>query len=311
MIPPIRPEATALVRRSISRSDRVLVTGAGGWFGLTIAALLHSIGADAMYLTQRPRTLDFGSGTVSAVAWDLETIREFAPTVVIDCAFILRDYVGDMSIESYVHDNTVLTGRLLQLIQLNSVRVAVTVSSGAAIHPGDSSAVEVDVNPYGFLKRQTELAALQLGTETGTTVVVARPWSLSGSLVTRPDRYAFSNLIVQARAGGVKIQAPHEVLRRYVGVDDFFAVVLALGERGGNAVLNSAGELVEFSALAERILGVLDLEVAIERPEPSTAAADDYYSRDSSWDDACASLGFEPATLEQQILSVDAYLRGA
>ena len=122
----------------------MLVTGAGGWFGSTVAALLHGHEAQAMYLTQRPRTVHHGNGSVDAVAWDWASVREFAPTVVVDCAFVLRDYVDQTTIEQYVHVNTVLTQRLLQVSQLPGVRTVVSVSSGAAVHPVDASRHDVD-----------------------------------------------------------------------------------------------------------------------------------------------------------------------
>lgn len=304
---PVSARAVGLAATAVRPDDRVLVTGAGGWFGSTVAALLHGHRAQAMYVTQRPRTVDHGNGTVDAVAWDWTAVRDFAPTVVVDCAFVLRDYVGDMSIEQYVHVNTVLTQRLLHVAQLPSVRTVVSVSSGAAAHPVDASRHDVDVDPYGYLKRQAELALAGLDAAVDAHLVVARPYSLSGTLVSRPRRYAFSDLVLQAREGAIRIKAGHEVWRRYVGVDDFFAVCLTVGaERSGT--VGSAGELVEFGALAERVNDVLGTHATVTRAERTGGPADDYYARDSTWDDACESLRFRPAGLDEQVRTVDAYL---
>lgn len=249
--------------------------------------------------------MSYRAGEFNAVSWDPTAVREFAPTVVVDCAFILRDYIDSMPIEKYFHENTVLSSRLLQLTMLDSVRTVISVSSGAAVHPVDAASVDADLNPYGYIKRQTELAVSRLGQEVGTHVVIARPWSLSGTLVTRPDRYAFSDLILRSRSETVDIQAPHEVWRRYVGVDDFFAVALAAGD-SSSATINSAGELVEFSGLADNIVHTLDSSARVSRAPLSGSKVDDYYTRDDSWDDACAALGFAPATLTEQIIAVNA-----
>ena len=308
MIDPVRAAARALFTSSLGPEDRVLITGAAGWFGRTIAALLHGSDTPALFLTQNPRAVPNGLGNFPAAEWDSRSIAEFAPTVVFDCAFILRDSLTHMSLDRYVHINTVLTSRLLQLASLASVRGVISVSSGAAIHPRDAAVDDLELNPYGYLKRQAELAVSMVGVETGTPVLVARPWSVSGGLVTRPDRYAFSNLILQARAGAIRIEANHPVLRRYIGVDDFFAVSLAsVGRSPGT--LNSGGELVEFSALASRITQTLGLEVEISRPEVTDSDPDDYYPRDSSWLRACESNNFEPADLDEQIRAVDGMLR--
>ncbi|MDP3208773.1 MAG: NAD(P)-dependent oxidoreductase, partial [Rhodoglobus sp.] len=274
----VRPEARALVVSSLRAGDRVLVTGSAGWFGITVAALLHGTPHPVMFLTQNARRVPYPAGEFDAVAWDHDAVRDFAPTVVIDCAFILRDYIAAMPLDEYFHANTVLTSRLLQLTMLDSVRAIVSVSSGAAVHPVDAASVDADLNPYGYLKRQTELAVTRLGDETATHVVVARPWSLSGTLVTRPHRYAFSDLILRSRTDSIEIQATHEVWRRYVGVDDFFAVSLATAT-AGNAVINSGGELVEFSDLAKIISATLGSAAPITRPALSGDPADDYYTR--------------------------------
>lgn len=307
---PVSERAVGLAAMAVRPDDRVLVTGAGGWFGSTVAALLHGHPAQAMYLTQRPRTVEHGNGSVAAVAWDWAAVTDFAPTVVVDCAFVLRDYVDQTSIEQYVHVNTILTQRLLQVAQLPGVRTVVSVSSGAAAHPVDASRHDVDVDPYGYLKRQAELALVGLDQQVDANLVVARPYSLSGTLVGRPRRYAFSDLVLQAREGAIRIKAGHEVWRRYVGVDDFFAVCLAVGaERSGT--VSSAGELVEFGALAARVDDVLGTRAPITRAERTGADADDYYTRDATWEQACAELGYEPAGLDEQIRAVDAYLAAA
>jgi len=307
----VRGEARALFHAALSSSDRVLVTGAGGWFGSTVGALLRGGPAASMYVTQNPRPVHDGTGYVDAVGWDVQAIAVFDPTVLIDCAFVLRDHIASMPLDRYVHINAALTSRLLRLAQLPHMRAVVSVSSGASVHPTDGSRRELDSDPYGVQKRLAELALLGLADEIDAAVMIARPWSLSGSLVTRPDRYAFSDLLVQARSGEISIRADHEVWRRYVGVDDFFAVALA-GAVRSSGVLNSGGELVEFGALAERICGTLGVDAVISRVPPSDdAPSDDYYSRDTSWDDACRSTGLEPADLDEQIIAVDRWFRAS
>lgn len=307
MIEPVRAEARALFASSLDASDRVLVTGAGGWFGLTLAALLHRSEVPAMFTTQRPRQISFGTGTATAQGWNWNDVQHFAPTVVIDCAFILRDHIDSMTLATYVHENARLTSRLLQLAALDGVRCIVSVSSGAAIHPVDAATSELDTNPYGHLKRQAELAVRRLAEETGTTGFVARPFSVTGSLVTRPERYAFSNFVLQARTGTISIAAKHPVWRRFVGVDDFFAVALATAARG-SGVLDSGGDLIEFRDLALRVQSALGKPADVTHADADGSLADDYASDDVSWRVTCTALGFTPATLDEQIVAVEAAL---
>lgn len=303
---PVRAAARALVRESLHADDRVLVTGAGGWFGSTVAALLNGSGVATHYVTQRPRVVEAGDSSVTAHAWDAAAIADFAPTVVIDNAFVLREYAAEVGIQRYVYKNTHLTQLLLATTQLASVRRVISVSSGAAVHPTDGTLADVAAHPYEYLKRQAELALTAAVDPDRVNVVIARPWSLSGSLIQRPRRYAFADLILQARAGAVEVRADHEVWRRYAGVDDFFAVCLAASLRG-SATIDSGGELLELGPLAHRIAQVLGVSPSIVRAETS-GAVDDYYSDEVSWRQACAAADYEPADLDEQIRTVDAYL---
>jgi nucleoside-diphosphate-sugar epimerase len=307
-IAPVREAARSLTRSAIGDDDRVLVTGAGGWFGSTVAALLR--GVDAMYVTRSPRRLDAGDTVVTARGWDLADVIAYSPTIVVDCAFVLRDYAAQVGIERYVYENTMLTQRLLRLAQLPSVRRVISVSSGAAVHPVDGTLADVEKHPYEYLKRQAELAVVAAVDPGRTTVVVARPWGLSGSLIQRPQRYAFADLILQARGGRMEIRADHEVWRRYAGVDDFFAVCFAASATGP-ATIDSGGDLVEVGDLAARICETLDIHAEVRRVAAGDGPADDYYSSGADWLDWCARLGFVPADLDEQIRAVDRYLQAA
>ena len=310
MFYPVSQESVNFLQGILGPNDRVLVTGAGGWFGVTIAAMLEETKAKSCYVTQRPREISWSRGSVTAIAWDWEQISIFSPTIIIDCAFILRDYLGDMPLERYISENQKLTSQMLSLTSLESVSSVIYVSSGAAIHPKDSLEMGIEQNPYGNIKRMAELALLSLGKELEKNTLVVRPFSLSGTLVTRPDRYAFSDLITQARSNEMRIASRHEVWRKYVSVEDFFAVSLAIAKHK-SGYLNSGGELLEFSELANRINSALGLKVPVLRDLQDNLEADRYFSVDSSWQEACDFLGFIPANIDNQIIAVDRYLRSS
>ena len=81
---PVRAAARSFAHRALDSHDRVLVTGAGGWFGSTVAALLHGSDVATHFVTQNPRMVDAGDSTFLAHAWDAAEIAAFAPTVIIE-----------------------------------------------------------------------------------------------------------------------------------------------------------------------------------------------------------------------------------
>jgi nucleoside-diphosphate-sugar epimerase len=132
-------------------------------------------------------------------------------------------------------------------------------------------------------------------------LVVCRAWSVSGPLVTRPADYAFSDLITQAASGRIVIRAPHEVWRRYVGVDDLLAACITLAGDSWAGEVNSGGPLVELAELAEAIAAEVRPGTEVERPILDGTAPDCYHSDGTVWNDACERLGFVPAPLDEQI----------
>lgn len=123
-------------------------------------------------------------------------MREYEPTHVANFAFLTRERVAHEGYDTFVRTNRSLLGRFVSASSLPSVRAVLTVSSGAAL---DSTASSIQRNPYGYLKRIEEAAALSL-VGSARSVVVARAWSVSGPYVRRPRAYAFSDFILSARA---------------------------------------------------------------------------------------------------------------
>lgn len=301
--------APELLAGRLDARSRVLLLGAGGWFGTTFLDLLERSGCDArvLPLTGRARTAAAGGREWELHGWDWRRVADFEPTLVVNCAFLTREKLPELGYDRYVGENVRLTGRFLHTLGLPSVRSAVTVSSGAAVDAA-TGVPDAETNPYGFLKWSEEATSRELAAEHGVALVVCRAWSVSGSLVQRPHDYAFSDLVCQAATGRLQVRSAHEVWRRYVGVDDLLAVCSALALDGWSGTVDSGGPLVEVGELAALVAGELAPGASVERPAMGDAAGDRYHSDDRSWQEACARLGFEPAPLGEQIRAVASVL---
>jgi nucleoside-diphosphate-sugar epimerase len=297
----LHSSARRLWGTSLRHDDRVLVLGASGWFGRTAVALLDGLDHPRLLIASRARDIQVGNESVRCEAWDWGRISQFAPTIIVDCAFLTRDLVESMPLEDYIERNTAITSRLLTAAALESVRRVITVSSGAAVFPVDALNSPIEVNPYGYLKRLAEESLSTLADQRGISAIVARAWSVSGAFVQKPGSYALSDLILQALDGEVTITAKANVYRRYVSVEDLLAVSLAVPELSGARLIESGGELVEMQELAERIVSVVNPHATIIRAERDGSPDNRYYAPESSWARACADTGFTPAELEAQI----------
>lgn len=304
----IHDEARQLWSRSLSDDDRVLVTGASGWFGRTTCALLDGLQLPVLLTASTAKAIEVAGSTFRCEPWDWAAIAEFGPTVVIDCAFLTRDRVADMDLAGYVAANEALTGNMLDASALSSVARVVTISSGAAVYPGDALEGTVEDNPYGYLKRRAEEDLAALALERGISSTVARAWSVSGAFVQKPRSYALSDMLAQAVDGAIRIRAGHLVYRRYCSVEDLLAVALASARGGATKVVDSGGPLVEMGDLAEVVARTVGTNARISREPMTDDPSDDYYSNDAGWVEACSAAGFTPAALDAQVATAYAGL---
>jgi nucleoside-diphosphate-sugar epimerase len=278
-----------LTSSPLSPDDRLLVLGGGGWFGQT---MLHLIGSSLpVYSTA-------SSARPGLVTWDLAHIRDFAPTVVANFAFLTRERIAVDGVEEFTRINRLLTDQFLQTLEMPHVHTAMTVSSGAAVTEPDK--------PYGRLKLAEEEAALACAS-TSLAVVVARAYAVSGPFVRRPRHYAFSDMILQAAEGQIVIKAERPTFRRYASVSDLLNVCLRSARLGITGVIESGGELVEMADLAARVVSRVNPRATVERGDMVSTEPSVYASDDSMWSSACAGLNFTPMDLDAQI---DAVARG-
>ena len=295
----VSTSARALAAQALG-NDRVLVTGASGWLGRTALDLLAPLGLPTLAVASRARIIRVGDCEIECRVWEDREVAAFAPTVVLDCAFLTRDRVADMPLGDYVAANRTLTERLVYATQLAGVRLALTISSGAAVYPHDALDRRVEHNPYGYLKREAEHRLAQAAAESGAVPVVARAWSISGAHVQKPRGYALGSMILAAASGGIRIAARHPVFRRYVLAEELLALGIAEGSVGP-ATIDSGGELVEMAELAAQIAAVVCPDAVISRDEVDSREPDSYHSNGQDWEMRCQRWDLASASLGRQI----------
>ena len=298
------------LKSGIHGSDRVLILGASGWFGRTSLSLLGPIVPPVrlMCVSSSVSSIQAAGDTWSGVPWNTGNIREFDPTVVLNFAFLTREKWKGPDDAMYEAENHELIKRLSTAASGPSVRLALTVSSGAALELVE--AAEGSDNPYGTLKRHEE-SVLQDSVRADAAWVIARGWSFSGAEVLRPAAYLFSDLIMQGSRGQITLRSGRPVWRRYVSVSDYLGACLTRGLKGWSGVIDSGGDLVEASELAHEVSTYFG-GVTISRPEDFdvTAPPDTYASDNSSWQETLNATGLVADGIRQQIHATARGLHG-
>lgn len=310
----VRSEAAERIRDLVGGNDRIVVTGAGGWFGeTTVALLVRAFGPTVLSRVlatgSHARTIRRDGYAITTETPTLGQIAAFEPNHVINCAFPTRDKVKVLGWDRYVATATTLSSQWLSLLQLPSVQTAITFSSGASLLAGtEIGEWNALSNPYGYLKRVEEDLTIEVARHAAVGTTVLRAWSVSGAFVGRPSAYAFSDLITQARSGHIKVASDHAVWRRYCGIDDAIAVAWSLASAGDQQLISTGGTLTEIGDLAGEIARLVGGGCIVERPALLRGIPNKYFDLQDGFADAIAKTEFRPAGLAEQILDVAHYL---
>jgi nucleoside-diphosphate-sugar epimerase len=307
-VSPISENAFLLVQRFVKPDDRVLITGASGWFGRTSTLIFHKLGIPTYLTGSHSRTIEYLGHAFEIQKWNLREIERFQPTIVIDCAYLTREFAESVSLEEYVGINRELLNRMIEISKWPSVRKMISFSSGAA-HPYFINAVTtgIDEDPYGFLKHEAEQRLTSEIDPGNCKISIPRVWSVSGALVTKIQGFAFSDLIFQARSGKIVISSNREVFRRYCAIEEVIAIAMA-DSLDSNPIFDTGGESIEIRDLAKRVCSIIDPKATITQINPLNNERNNYQSSNSDWVTRCSELDFEPITIDEQISIVSSWM---
>ena len=308
MVSPFSENAFLLAQSSVKSSDRVLITGASGWFGRTSTLMFQKLGIPAFLTGSHNRTIDYFGHSFEINEWNLSEIEKFQPTLVIDCAYLTREFAESVSLDEYTATNRDLLDRVIQISKLPSITRIISFSSGAAYpYVSGNTTNGITEDPYGFLKYEAEQRLTNEIDAADCKVTIPRVWSVSGALVTKIQGFAFSDLIFQARSGSMVISSDREVFRRYCAIEEVIAIAMADTSRT-NSVFDTGGESIEIRELAKRVSAIIDPKASITQTNPSDSESNYYQSSNCDWIARCSELDFEPMALDEQISIVASWM---
>lgn len=297
-------EPRSLLKSALSNDERILILGSSGWLGKTLASMLIGTDFEVMHVASYSRSVSVNESTYEVIKYNPEVIKDFQPTMVVDFASLTREKAAQVGLDDFRKVNESLVNQMLESASLPSVKKVLFTSSGAAVYPPEDKPKEFNRDPYGYLKSQLELRMQSFASETQTSVLCLRPWSVSGTMVSRPKEYAFSSLVIQALGGKIQIESSRPVFRRYCAVDDLLAVAFTAWPNPVNnsyGLIESGGELQTLLSLAQAIVELVGNGATINHAIDPHSDPDAYYSDNSSWLAACNKARYTPKSLEEQI----------
>jgi nucleoside-diphosphate-sugar epimerase len=299
----IRPEALVIFRNALQPSDRILISGGSGWFGNTAIAMTKTANLPYMVTGSTARNLILDGDKEKIESHHIAKIAAFKPTVVIDAAFLTREKVAVLGPDKYVEINRSLIKISLEMAGLSSVRKYVGFSSGAAFHLAGQNSFSLADNPYAALKRSYEEQMLEIDHSLGAEISIPRVFSVTGAYVSKPELFAFSNLIIQARSGVMEIHSKNKIFRRYSPVEDIIALAVAQAKQENGVIFDTGGEMLEIGELANQIKRELYPDALIRRELSPSLPVDDYQSDNTQWSRIASLHGLDQASISEQIMA--------
>ena len=208
---------------TLAASGPLLLTGAGGWFGLTALQVFEKtygpeiLRKRVIAFASRARKINFGSDYGTIQALNLEELTHITnPAGLLHLAFLTRDRVKDVGLETYVSVNRGITGQVEKLLQSNPCLPIVTTSSGAAAAL-DGEEPDLEGNPYATLKQEEE--DLFHRESIRRMAIVFRVYAASGMNMQGAERFALGDFLLKAIGRQqLVIKSSCKVERSYVHV---------------------------------------------------------------------------------------------
>ena len=219
---------------------KVLISGATGWLGRetirkVVSGSFKEIDSSNLILqSSKNRLVDFGNGYKFPVQEFNGRLEEQEIMGFVHLAFLTREKVAEYGFENYAIRNLQLISSACQVIRRMKPKWVVLVSSGA-IFDRESGNMEDDLvrNPYGYLKRNEELALTDAAKDANANIVIGRLWGAAGSEMPINRAYAISDFIEQAFYDKkIQINSGGNVFRKYCDAGEFMEVIfLITGEQ--------------------------------------------------------------------------------
>lgn len=289
-------------------SEKIILTGAGGWLGSEYLEFLSSHYGDE-WVTQHiiclgssRRTHYLSSGLQIQIEL-LDSYQTYKSVVgVIHLAFLTKDKVPTRGFESYCAENAQITSNALRIIERSKPKWIATVSSGAVFSsPQGPLENNVRSNPYGFMKRVEETLLIDAAQKIGANISIGRLWAAMGMFMPINPGYAISDFILQSQESAeICIKAEGAVYRRYCSSSEFMRILVESAQEFEMTIFDSGGTLVEMSDLASYVAELTNSSVKF-REISKEIAPNDYFPRGDQYEQIANSLGIDLTPLKQLI----------
>ena len=291
----------------LNQSDsKIVIFGSTGWLGRECLALIRKclkseINSRLILVASKSNVIEIGDTKLSVVALDDFPIRTKCD-LVLDFSFITQEKMKKMGEKEYVLQNTKLTQRIRNYVAEVQPSNVYYASSGAADPNFLMKTNSPSKKVYGELKLEAEFQLEQICSEIESQLLINRIWSLTGTQMLEPHKYAIGDFVSQALNNKqIVIKSSDQILRSYIDAADLLDTCFNYLLDGNSGLLNSGGYLISLLELANSISKELNtVEVLTPNLIPKQSD-EDYFSPDFDLNDVAIKYGMQLQSIEEQV----------
>jgi nucleoside-diphosphate-sugar epimerase len=215
-----------------------------------------------------------------------------------NAAFLRKEKLAALGFGGYVNGNNSISNYAESVISSKRLSSFINISSGAA-RAFDLVKKSIDVEPYGYLKHFWEKRFVNACQEKQTQSINCRVYSVSGRYINEFKNLALTSFISQAKEKKrIEVKSP-KTLRTLIDAVDLAHVLHKLTNEKCDFNIDSGGQLVSLSELAESVAKALDL--TSENIEEGTERSLDYFGDYEKFNSLANRLDVEIKNLDSQV----------
>ena len=287
-------------------NSKIVIFGATGWLGRESLNLIKNylktdINSRLTLVASKSNSIDLAGTKLPVIALD-DFSKNTKCDLVIDFSFITQEKMNLMGEKEYVLQNSKLTQKIENYISAARPTYIYYASSGAADPYFLSNTKNTSKKVYGELKAQAELTLKQISAEVGSQLLINRIWSITGTQMLQPYKYAIGDFVTQAMKNKkIVINSSDQILRSYIDSNDLLDTCFNYLLDGNSGLLNSGGHRISLLELANSVYKVLGVNEKLTQNYVPKNSDEDYYSPDSDLNYIAIDYGISFQDIDKQI----------
>lgn len=289
------------------KNASIFISGAQGLLGTETIKILLEMGASSSkfkLITSKPTVIKINGKLITTCNFS-EIIEKTPPELYFDFAFIPKSRINDLGNSNYIKKNREIIKNSADLITKLNPK-SVILSSSGAVYSSTKEKVLDNQGVYSRLKKEQEEVLSNACFKSGSKLIIARIFNLSGSGISSRKEFALSEFMENALLNKkIEVNSDYKVFRRYCDIEQLIKLLINLGLSAEEKVFDTGGVIIELRELAKKVKIITNSKSNLIFKEIDIDKSDClYFSESTTFENLILNnLNETPHNLNKQLLN--------